>query len=76
MILNNSDVFRENYKIYLEPCLATGAENMALKIGCKTRSKYVRYSLINQLIRDGFKLSEKFEPFKIKLLDKGLTHKA
>lgn len=60
----NSDLLRNDYKIYLEPVLALLANDAALKVGAKTRSKYIRYALINQLITDGYKLPKKFDPFK------------
>lgn len=65
---------RNNYKIYLEPELAEKAANMANKIGCRTRSKFIRYAVINQLLLDGEKLSEKYNPFKQRLLNKGMTY--
>jgi len=69
----DTNSLRKNYKIYLEPELADKALIMASKIKCRTRSKYIRYAVINQLIRDGFKLSEKFKPFVDKVLNKGMT---
>ena len=60
-----SDTFRECYKGYAEPLLLTAATHQ----GCKkkiSRSKYIRYALINQLIRDGYPLqniTSKFNDF-------------
>lgn len=70
-----TDLLRMDYKIFLEPVLATTARFAAEKVGAKTRSKYIRYAVINQLIRDGFELPEKFEPFKNRLLDKGMSYR-
>lgn len=60
-----SDKIRDQRKVFAEPVLWTGAEVCGKKIGI-SRSKYVRYAIINQLIRDGFplnKLSSKFNAF-------------
>lgn len=65
MKANFSDGFRKDYKIYLEPLLATGCMNRGNKLKI-TRSKYIRYAVINQLIRDGYPLktiSNKFNAF-------------
>jgi len=61
-----SDVLRKNYKVFLEPLLASACDHMALKIGCRTRSKYIRYAVIRALISDGYPLknvSDKFGSF-------------
>ena len=66
MKANFSDKFRESFKVYLEPLLATGCKHQAGKTKCRTMSKYIRYSVINQLIRDGYPLKEisnKFNDF-------------
>ena len=66
MNANFSDILRTDFKIYLEPVLATGCAHIAEKIGCKTRSKYVRYAVIRALIQDGYplnQLSDKFDRF-------------
>jgi hypothetical protein len=76
MTCKNNNTIRNNYKIYLEPELATKCEIISLKIGCKTRSKYIRYAVINQLISDGIKLSEKFKPFIDNYLRKGIAYNA
>ena len=68
-----SDIIRNDYKIYLEPILATRAFEMAQKIGCKTRSKYIRYAVIRALIADGVELSDKFNSFINRELRKGIT---
>ena len=71
-----SDILRLDYNVYLEPVLATAAAGVAKDIGCMTRSKYIRYALINQLIRDGYplkKVSNKFNAFVDRCLDKGIT---
>ena len=66
MKANFSDILRTDFKIYLEPVLATGCSHIAEKIGCKTRSKYIRYAVIRALIQDGYplcQLSNKFNAF-------------
>ena len=77
---NFSDIIRKDFKIYLEPVLATGCDHMAGKVGCKTRSKYIRYAVIRALIQDGYpldKVSKKFDDFyncsKIKGIHKGMS---
>jgi len=65
MICEWSDKFRQDYKIYLEPLLASAclAEGAKLKI---TRSKYIRYCIIRGLIKDGYplnKITHKFDKF-------------
>lgn len=62
---NYSDVLRQDYKGYMEPILLTGCDHQGSKLGI-TRSKYIRYAVINQLIKDGFPLkckSNKFNAF-------------
>lgn len=62
---NYSDVLRQDYKGYMEPILLTGCNHQANKLKI-TRSKYIRYAVINQLIKDGFPLksiSNKFNAF-------------
>jgi len=60
-----SDKIRSDYKIYLEPVLATGCLHQGEKLKI-TRSKYIRYAVIRALIQDGYpldKLSNKFKKF-------------
>lgn len=60
-----SDKIRNDYKIYLEPLLATACEHEGNKKSI-TRSKYIRYCVIRCLIKDGYPLKEitdKFNPF-------------
>jgi len=62
---NYSDISRMDYKGYMEPVLLTGCNHQAEKLKI-TRSKYIRYAVINQLIRDNFplmRLSNKFNAF-------------
>jgi hypothetical protein len=62
---NYSDISRMDYKGYAEPILLTGCNHQASKLKI-TRSKYIRYAIINQLIRDGFPLKNiscKFNAF-------------
>ena len=65
MKCNFTDIFRNCYKIYLEPLLATACTHQGSKLNI-SRSKYIRYAVINQLIRDGYPLkaiSNKFNNF-------------
>jgi hypothetical protein len=65
MIAKWSDKIRSDYKIYLEPILATGCQHQGEKLKI-TRSKYIRYAIIRALIQDGYplnKFSNKFEKF-------------
>ena len=48
---------RECYNGYMEPVLLKAAMHQGKKI-CITRSKYIRYAVINQLIADGYPLKE------------------
>jgi hypothetical protein len=62
--------YRRRTNIFLEPLLLKAGSFMAIKIGCRTRSKYIRYSLINQLIRDDYPLkdiTDKYNKFYDKL---------
>lgn len=62
---NYSDISRKDYKGYMEPVLITGCDHQSKKLKI-TRSKYIRYAVINQLIKDGFplnKISNKFNAF-------------
>lgn len=65
MKANFSDVCRVDYKGYMEPILLTAANHEAEKRGI-TRSKYIRFAVINQLIHDRYplnKVSDKFNKF-------------
>lgn len=80
MKCKKSDILRTDFKIYLEPVLASACDHQALKEGCRTRSKYIRFAIIRALIQDGFPLKEvskKFDIFyncnKIKQLHRGMT---
>lgn len=66
MKANYSDIIRVKYQVYLEPVLATEASHYSKKVGSKTMSKYIRYAVIMQLLRDGCplgSLSNKFNKF-------------
>lgn len=68
MMVELSDKIRCDYKVYLEPILATGCEFQGNKLSI-TRSKYIRYAVIRALIQDGYplnKLSKKFDKFYLK----------
>ena len=65
MRLRNSDKIRNDYKIYLEPILATACEHKGNNLNI-TRSKYIRYFVIRCLINDGYtlnKITDKFNKF-------------
>ena len=65
-----SDKVRSDYRVYLEPVLATAASHMAERVGCRTRSRYLRRAVIIALIRDGYPLgavSGKFLKYEQKL---------
>lgn len=73
-------MLRKDYKIFLEPLLASACDHMSTKVGCRTRSKYIRYAVIRALIVDGYPLkdvSNKFDAFykcsKINDYLKGIT---
>jgi len=57
---------RRQINIFIEPILIKACETQAIKIGCKTRSKFIRYSIINNLLLLNYPLvniSEKYKPF-------------
>lgn len=63
---NFSDKIRVDFRVYLEPVLATASKHQASKTKCRTMSKYIRYAVINQLIQDGYPLksiTSKFNAF-------------
>jgi len=62
-----SDRIRKDYRVYLEPVLATASAHQAGVVGCRTMSRYIRRAVVTQLIRDGYPLgsvSEKFEKYQ------------
>lgn len=72
-----SDCLRMDYKIHIEPLLARACNLMAEKIGCRTRSKYIRYAIIRALIQDKYpleKVSQKFNPFIDNELKRGISY--
>ena len=57
---------RRRTNVFLEPLLLKAGSFMGDKIGAGSRSKYIRYALINQLIVDGYPLnsiSDRYDPF-------------
>jgi hypothetical protein len=65
MKANFSDIIRIDYKGYMEPLLLTACTNQGQKLKI-SRSKYIRYAVINQLIKDKYPLkaiSNKFNKF-------------
>jgi hypothetical protein len=68
MKLNFSDRIRILYNGYMEPLLLTAANHQGAKLKI-SRSKYIRYAVINQLIKDNYPLkniSKKFDKFYLK----------
>jgi hypothetical protein len=62
---NFSDLFRKDYKGYMEPLLLTACDHEANKLGI-TRSKFIRYAVIKLLIEKEYPLksiSNKFNAF-------------
>ena len=65
MKANFADKFRNDYKIYLEPLLATACMHEGKKLKL-TRSKFIRYAVIRLLIEKGYPLkniTSKFNDF-------------
>lgn len=63
--LQFDDKLRYAKKTFIENLLSTGCGVQGKKLRL-SRSKYIRYAIINQLIRDKYPLSEftdKFDPF-------------
>jgi len=61
-----NDKIRIQYNGYMEPILLTACSHQAGKVGCRTRSKYIRYAVIRALISEGYplnRLSKKFDKF-------------
>jgi hypothetical protein len=57
---------RRQVNIFLEPLLIKACELEANEIGCRTRSKFIRYSIINNLLLLKYPLievSEKYKPY-------------
>jgi hypothetical protein len=72
-----NDTGRVDFRVYLEPVLATACKHQSGKCGAKTMSKYIRYCVIRGLIIDGYpldKVSDKFDPF-VNALRKGVSDK-
>ena len=57
---SNSDKIRVRTNFFIEPYLKSLCAKNKQNI---TMSKYMRYAIINQLIRDGVKLNGKYAPF-------------
>ena len=75
--LQFDDNIRKETTVFLEHILRTAANHLAKKAGCRTMSKYIRYAVINQAIRDGYpfqKFTKKFNPFYNKLNYKRLNN--
>jgi len=71
---SRSDSLRLFYNVFLEPLLATACSGMAGKIGCKTRSKYIRFAVIRALLADGYPLQKGVRNL-IRFVVKGWTYR-
>jgi hypothetical protein len=63
--INFDDTLRYPIKIFVEKIIITAANHHAEKLGL-SRSKYIRYSLIEKLIRSDYpfqQFTEKFDDF-------------
>lgn len=63
--MNYSDLFRRAYNAYMEPILLTACDHVAGKMGI-TRSKFIRYAVINMPIKKEYplkRMSNKFNAF-------------
>ena len=76
---NTDDKLRYEIKIFLEKILITACNHQAKKLNI-TRSKYIRYAVVEKLITDGYPLNEftdKFNEFckylKTKNIEVGIT---
>jgi hypothetical protein len=75
MKISWSDKITKDYRVYLEPILATACLHQSKKCGLRTMSKYIRRAVIRSLKDDGYPLdivSSKFS--KINFLDKGISY--
>jgi len=69
-----SDRFRKDYRVYLEPVLATACAHQAGVIGVRTMSRYIRRAVVLALKADGYPLDSVTSKFvKVKLLHKGVS---
>lgn len=74
MLLTNSDMIRKDYRVYLEPVLATACSHQAMKVGVRTMSRYIRRAVVYMLKMDGYPLDSVTRKFiKVKVLHKGVT---
>ena len=56
MIAKFNDTIRKDYRVYLEPVLATACAHQAEKVGVRTMSRYIRRAVIYMLKTDGYPL--------------------
>jgi hypothetical protein len=74
MIAKWSDKIRKDYRVYLEPVLATACAHQAEKIGVRTMSRYIRRAVVFMLKADGYPLDMVTEKFtKVNALNKGVS---
>jgi len=74
MVAVVSDIIRKDYRVYLEPVLATACVHQAKKIGVRTMSRYIRRAVVMALKADGYPLDSVTRKFiKVKMLHKGVT---
>lgn len=69
-----SDRIRKDYRVYLEPVLATACSHQAKKVGVRTMSRYIRRAVVFALKADGYPLDEVTRKFvKVRVLHKGVS---
>lgn len=69
-----SDAIRKDYRVYLEPVLATACVHQAKKVGVRTMSRYIRRAVVLMLKTDGYPLDSVTDKFKkVKPLYKGVS---
>lgn len=74
MIAIMSDIIRKDYRVYLEPVLATACSHQAKKVGIRTMSRYIRRAVVMALKADGYPLDSVTCKFrKVNMLYKGVT---
>jgi hypothetical protein len=69
-----SDKIRRDYRVYLEPVLATAAAHQAGKVGVRTMSRYIRRAVVLALKADGYPLDSVTPKFRsVNVLYKGVS---
>ena len=69
-----SDIIRKDYRVYLEPILASACTHQAGVVGIRTMSRYIRRAVVLALKADGYPLDSVTSKFRnVKLLYKGVS---